>query len=247
MRAARAIAVAALLASSGAAAEEDVLQTVRAGLKQLAGTTPVKVAIERAVTVDRKDRPLEVGRINIAASGGPEGTAIRYPAALLEAMRQERADPDPDKPKPYRRTLEDFDAIDVGDLLNGASSLLSDLDGATLKGVVAEDYAGTAAQRLDLDLVVRTSKADSKWMKRASRTMKLWVTPDGVPLGSESTAEFQVGLLFFTFDGAETRTLTYSRTGDRLLVLRRQYRFDGQGLGEDQHNQSDTTLRLQGS
>jgi len=234
-----------LLLAAGAANAEDPLEPVRAALKQFAGQAPVRATLERAVTSERKDRPLEAGRTTLDISAGPEGISIGYPADLLEQIRAERADPDPEKADPAQRTLENFEATDVADLLNSPTGLLRDLEGAVVKGASAAEYNGQPARLLELELVVRVSKADSKWLKNASRSMKLWTTPEGVPLAEESEAAFTVGLLIFNFNATESRTQTFTRAGDRLLTLRRTSRFDGEGLGESQHTTSETTLRLQ--
>ena len=242
---ARALALAALFIV-GAARAEDPLETVRAALQQFAGKAPVSALLERAVTSERKDRPLEAGRATLEVSAGPDGISIGYPADLLEQLRAERADTDPEKARPAQRTLENFDAIDAAGMLNGATGLLRDLDGAVVKGAGAADYNGQPARLLELELVVRISRADSKWLKHASRSMKLWTTPDGVPLAEESESAFTVGLLIFNFNATESRTQAFAHAGDRLLTLRRTSRFDGEGLGESQHTTSETTLRMVG-
>ena len=220
---------------------------MRAALQQFTGQAPVRATLERAVTSERKDRPLEAGRAVLDVAAGPEGISIGYPAGLLEQLRAERADPDPEKAQPARRTLENFDATDVAHVLNGSTGLLRDLDGAVVKSTADVEHGGRPARLLELELVVRVSKADRKWLKTASRSMKLWTTPEGVPLAEESESSYVVGLLIFTFEATDVRTQTFARSGDRLLTLRRTSRFDGEGLGESQHTTSETILRLQGS
>lgn len=239
------LAALALLATGAAHAAPDTLETVRDALRQLNGHAPISATLERAVTIERKDRPLEAGRATLRIAAGADGISVAYPPSVLEPLRRERADTDPENPKPMRQTLQDFDAIDVADMLNGAPGLLSDLEGATLKGDTAVELEGRPARLLELDLVLRVSKADSKWVKRANRSMKLWVTPDGMPLATERQGEYVVGLLIFTFDAREARSESYARTGDRLVTLRRTMNFDGEGFGESQHTYSETTLRLQ--
>ena len=242
--AARALAAACLLLAGAARAGEDPLAAVRNALQQLGGSTPVKASLERAVTSERKDRPLEAGRVKLDVLAGLSGISLQYPATLLEQIRAEKALTDPEKAKPITRTLEGFDAIDVAALLNGATSLLSEIEGATLKSETTADYQGQTARLLDLDLVVRTSKANSKWLKSASSTMRLWIRPDGVPLAAETEFNFRAGILMFTFDGKDVETHAYSRVGDRLVAYRYTTRFDGDGLGESQHFWSETILKL---
>ena len=242
--AARALAAACLLLAGAARAGEDPLAAVRSALQQLGGSTPVKASLERAVTSERKDRPLEAGRVKLDVLAGLSGISLQYPATLLEQIRAEKALTDPEKAKPITRTLEGFDAIDVAALLNGATSLLSEIEGATLKSETTADYQGQTARLLDLDLVVRTSKANSKWLKSASSTMRLWIRPDGVPLAAETEFNFRAGILMFTFDGKDVETHAYSRVGDRLVAYRYTTRFDGDGLGESQHFWSETILKL---
>lgn len=237
---------AALLLLAGAAhAADDPLDAVRSALQQLGGTAPIKATLERAVTSDRKGRPLEAGRVNLDVLSGPSGISLQYPAALLAQIRAERAQTDPEKARPTTRTLEGFDAIDVAALLNGATGLLSDLEGATVRSDSTVDYQGQKARQLELELVVRTSKANRKWLKSATSTMRLWLTPESVPLAAESEFTFRAGLLIFNFDGKEVETHAYTRMRDRLVALRYTTRFDGDGLGESTHNWSETTLHLQ--
>ncbi|HUR39981.1 MAG TPA: hypothetical protein VM240_02330 [Verrucomicrobiae bacterium] len=241
-----AIIAAALLATFAgiARAGDDALEQVRAALRELPGTAAVRATVTRSFTSERKERPLEAGRAQIEVMAGPDGISLNYPAGLLAEVRAERAQRDPEQAKPATRTLENFEATDVADLLNRATGLTTDLDGATLQGVTEEERDGRPARRLDLDLVVRTSKADSKWVKTSSRKMKLWVTPEGLPLATESEFNMRVGLLMFNFDARDVRTETFGRAGDRLITQRLATRFDGEGLGESQHTHSDVTLAL---
>ena len=240
----RGLAAAALLAAGAAQAQADPLETVRAALRQFTGTGPVKASLDRAVTWERKDRPLEAGRVTLEVAAGRQGTTISYPAALLAQLQTERANPDPDRARPARRTLENFDVTDVADLLNAAPALLTDLDGATLKADTAVEHEGRPARLLELDLVVHVSKADQKWVKSSTRSMKLWITPEGVPLAEQTEGEYVVGLLFFTFDARDSRSQAFRAAGDRLVSVRRQSRYDGEGLGESQHHESEMSLRL---
>jgi hypothetical protein len=242
----RLLSAAALLACGTVHAEGDPLDAVRATLRQFAGTTPVKAQLERAITWERKDRPLEAGRVTLEVSAGRDGASVDYPAALLAQLQAERSDPDPDRPKPSRRTLENFDVSDVADMLNAAPGLLNDLDGATLKSDTAVEYQGRPARLLELDLLMHISKADRKWLKSSARSMKLWVTPEGLPLAEQSEAAYSVGLLVFTFDARDSSAHSYAPMGDRLVVLKRSARYDGEGLGESQHQQSEMELRLSG-
>jgi hypothetical protein len=217
---------------------------VRAALRQLAGDVPIEATLDRSVTSDRKDRPHEEGRAKLDASAGPRGISIGYPPGLLAQFRAERADTDPEKPHPARRTLENFDATNVEDLLNSATGLLRNLEGAALKEVRDVDYKGQPARLLDLELVPRVSKADRKWLKRAAYSMRLWIAPDGVPLSAESEFVFRAGLLIFNFDGKDVEARAYGRVGDRLVTLRHTERFDGEGFGESQHTYAETTLAV---
>lgn len=240
-----ALGLAALLASGGAGAEPDALEDLRTTLRQFTGRAALKATLERAVTSERKDRPIEAGRVTLEVSAGPGGISVDYPAGLLEQIRTERVETDPEKPRPVRRTLDGFDAIDVADMLNAAAGLLSDLDGAVLKGAAEAEYQGQPARVLELELPARISKADRKWLKSSRHTLKLWTGTDGVPLAAESDFSFTVGLLIFTFEARELRTQAFARVHDRLVALHRATVFDGEGLGESQHIASDTTLRLQ--
>jgi hypothetical protein len=237
-------AVALALLVPAAAAASDPLEAVRGALRQFAGTTPVTATLERSVTSERKDRPLEAGRVTLRVTAGPQGISIGYPDELLGQIRAERAQTDPEQPRPARRTLQDFDAADAADMLNSAVGLLGDLEGATLGRETASEHGGRPARLLELELPVRISKADRKWLKHASHAMKLWVDGDGVPLAAESSFSFSVGLLIFTFEARDFRTQVFGRAGDRLVALHRTSRFDGEGLGESQHTQSETRLRL---
>lgn len=244
-----AFAAVALLAAGVARADAapDALEALRATLRGFATTAPVRATMERSVTSDRKGRPLEAGRVTLRVAAGRDGITMGYPPDVLAQLAAERANTDPEKAEPMRRTLENFDASDVAEMLDAAAGLLSDLEGAVLKQASDTEYEGKPARLLELDLVVRVNKANSKWLKTAARTMKLWLTPEGQPLAAESTGVFTVGLLIFTFDATDSRLQTFARVGDRLVALRRTTRFDGEGLGEAQHLTSDTVMKLQGS
>lgn len=237
----------ALALAAPAHAQPDCLDGVRGVLRGFAGSSPLQASLQRAVTHERKDRPLESGRVDLEVVAGPEGLHLLYPDALLERIRAERAQTDPEKPQPTVRTIEGFDAIDVAALANGAPALLHEIEDATCRDDTPDTYIGRPVRRLDLDLKVRTSKANSKWFKSAISTMRLWVTADNVPLAAESEFDFRVGFLMFTYDGKDVETHEYLVRADRLIATRYVVRFDGDGLGESQHNWSETTLHLTGS
>src|SRR5689334_17054255 len=238
--------LAALLAVGPACAQAaGGLETLREALRRLAGTTAVSATLERSVVADRKDRPHEEGRMTLEITAAADRLSIGYPDELLAQLRAERAATDPDRPRPAERVLLGFDVADVSNLLHNAPGLLADLDGATLLADGATDWQGQPARLLELELVNRTSKADSKWMKRQRRTLKVWTTAEGVPLAADSEYVFRAGFLIFNFDGKEVRSRRYALVGDRLVVTSVTSQFDGEGFGEQEHSRSETTLRLQ--
>lgn len=222
----------------------DGLELVRGALRQFTGTAPVQALVDRSIKNQRKDRAPEEGLAQLEVSAGSRGISIGYPPPLLERIRAERASTDPEAPKPARATLDEFDVADVADVLNRAVGMLSDLDGARVTGDVAATWGNGPARQLDFELVIRTSKADGKWVKSATHTMRLWVTPEGVPLASESALDITVGFLVFTFDAKSRRNETFARIGDRLVAVRQSAQFDGEGLGESTHNRTETTVKL---
>ena len=243
----RCIAAAALcLLGLGQAQAADSLDALRASLRGLPSSTPVTATVERFVSSQRKDRPLTEGRVVLDVNAGSSGLSIAYPPALLAQLEAERAELDPEKPRTALNVLLGFDIADIASLLNHAHALLRDLEGARLIAESNTDWQGQKAQLLELDLVVRTSKADSKWIKSQRRSMKLWVTPEGLPLASEDQQVVRVGFLFLNFDATNQNNSRYLRAGDRLVVAQTTNRFEGEGLGEEQRTRSETSVRVPG-
>lgn len=228
------------LAANSAAA--DRLDSVRETLRGLPGTSPVSASLTRQFVFDKTGKAHEEGTAKIALSADAEGLRMSFPAVEMGRAEAEMQELDAEKPQSMSRTLNSIDMTEVAAALNGASSLSRELVGAKLLSESTVTYRGAPAQLLELQLILRMAKADLKHVKESSSTLKLWLAPDGTPLGSERKTAVKMRIMLVGIEANEFHSRQFERKGNRLVTVRDEKRMETAGFGEESKEKRVTEI-----
>jgi hypothetical protein len=229
----------------------DALAELRAALAKLNGREPIHATIETQVFSETKEDGKtipEQGKGTIQVEDGPEGLRVTFPVAFLERgaeeARQHRADPE--RPTPTQTVLREINATDLSEALSFAGSLATRISHAKLTLERPEAVAGRPAKLVVLTAPLAVPEAERKHIKDSKVTLKVWLSPDGVPLVAESLTEIKVGLLFLTFTTESRDHWDLVRVGNRLVVTRRHQETNGAGLGQEFHRRVTEVVSVEG-
>lgn len=238
------------LLALGAEPAPDALAAVQAALAGLAARTPVQARFTHRYEVrsgEGKELRTHQGTVTGEVAEGPGGLELRWGTALLEQAREEahRHAADPEARTPIRDGIAELDAMELSRRLDVAGDLRDALAGARVLEDRPEPLDGAPARLLVLRLEPALSARDRKYVKEAEATARLWLGPDGVPLGAERRLKTSGrAFLVITFESEERESLRLARVGDRLVAVRHEQERRGQGAGEKGERRSTTTLEL---
>ena len=136
-------------------ANADALTDLRATLAQLGATTPVHGAFEVTSTNKSSDEDQAFqGKASVGFEIDDAGLRVIYPkATLLQAGQEARAEAsDPDRQTPVRSGVGRVHALQLADLLNASSMLMTELLSAQLIESKTATYRGKAARLVALKL-----------------------------------------------------------------------------------------------
>ncbi len=220
---AMALTGAILFAGSGKA---ESLEELRTRLSALRNDQPVRLVVD--VTLEhRGSAPLHLNKNRRRGTAkvqfGPEGAKVvdekwlkdRTFASLWRSAPQ---DEHSDMP------LVDFEV--AREMADPAGALSQALDGA----VVVEDRTDTWHEQTVRLLVLRPAELPAQQEDDSPfvTEMKIWLGPDGIPLGMEKSFEFKLGP---ALKAMERMTFTYQQVGGRLLAEEVRDDFQGSAIG----------------
>jgi len=215
----------------------DALATLTASLERLGAASAVQARLEhrvRFVTSDGAAPPRE-GAVEGQVSAGPEGLTVRWPRALLDrsAAEDRRSATEAEAPTPTRDAMRTVDPLELGSMLDAATTLRLALVGASVLEDRPDERDGAPARLLVLKLRVDLKKRDRKYVKEAEATMRLWLGADGLPIASDAVATLRGrAFLVISFSSEQRERHRYARVGDRLVALERERDEKSEGGGE---------------
>jgi hypothetical protein len=123
---------------------------------------------------------------------------------------------------PLREAMKELDPARIGHLLNQVHTILGIASGAPAEDKV-ETYEGHEAHRLVFRFEPRLSWTEQYYARRKQGQLTVWVTPDGVPLASESKATYEgkTSRMSGRFEGSTIVRTRYALEGSRLRVVDR--------------------------
>lgn len=228
----------------------DPLVDLRATLRRLAGSDPVRATVDFAfsdTTGDEKKPQKQEGNATAVIALDADGLRLTWAPDLLAAARTE-ADNGAGKPKqptPTRDAISRLNAVQLHDYLDAAAELARSLASAKLLTSEDTSWNNQPARLLTLRLEPALSDEDKKVIKEIDGTARLWLAADGTPLAAESSLRLKGRVMMVVgFEHSEKEQYTFGRAGDRLVVATHQRETADSGGGQRARSKTNVTIRL---
>jgi hypothetical protein len=198
-----------------------------AGLRALpppgpvAATLRLDLRLER--TLHRKTASAETS-VTVDVGQDEEGLRVRWSPSVLENVDAEArvADTQSERLAPMREAVKELDPARIAHLLNQVHTLLGLVGGTPVEDRM-ETYEGHEARRLVFKFEPRLSWTEQYYVRHKEGRLTLWVSTDGVPLASESKADYagKTSRVWGRFEGSTIVRTRYAFEGSRLRVAER--------------------------
>ncbi len=225
------------------------LDELRAALRKLPGSEPVKATLEHSFwrqVMDDKKPTVSQGKVSAQLEDGPQGLKVSWARPTLQQAGKEMTaqEREPDRGTPTRTALKNVDPLEVAEALNHAEALLRDLAQAQVTEEKVESWQGHPARLLVLKLTPRIPEQQKKYLKELKVEGKVWIGSDGLPLAFSSSVAYKGSRLFISFEGGNTQELQFARVGNRLVVTRATSEDHNAGFGASQQTKKTTLLTV---
>ena len=239
----------ALLLLAAPALFADTLSDLRGALEHLKGQDPVRAKVEIRTwnkNGEGKKSKERVSAGQVQVEDGPQGLRLGWTAAQMQSARKDAQAKavDPEAATPNLETLKALDAAEASRLLSYADSLGLMLQGAQLLEDKPEAYQGKPARMLLLKPEARFSAEDKDIIKSFEVSLKVWVGPDGIPLGLEKTLRFKGSKFLISFRGSQAESTSLARVGNRLVAMQCTKETSGSGMGMTSQGKTVSNLTL---
>jgi hypothetical protein len=240
----RSFLAAAVVVAAAVPLSADTLADVKAALRNLRGTQPIRAAYETKSANVAKGRffDQDVSTTgNVEARVDDSGITIVYPRALLDRAAAQRDA----KKDDIKQRVADVSATRIAEMLDYAPALSSVLD----RAVVVEDRAGAFNGQPVRLLVMNVKQRDDVRVKTGHVDIKvdrlsLWIGADSIPLYAERVTKFTAGVLFLKAEGQSTEKSTFVRRDDRLVEVKHEHEDQSAGMGQTSHNTETEVITL---
>lgn len=232
----RAATFALLLLS--ATAHADTLADVRAALQTLHGEQPLHASYEVHVTQTGDDAYTSAGAVNVRID--TDGLTITFPPPMLEKLATQ---PARGEGKSSGVRAANVQPSNVAQLLNYAPVLLRQLE----KAKILRDTPAPVNGQLGHVLVVNVPQSINlpKMVKGdVTETLTLFIGADHLPVSSEESSKFSVGVLFLKMDGTAKESMTFAHRDDRLIVTRHAAESQSSGFGQSGRQVESETIAV---
>lgn len=225
----------------------DGLTDLRAALQKMQGGQALRARIEvktRRQGGEKDDQKQSQGVVAVIAEIGPRGLLLNWSPEQIRQSRQVARDQaaDPDAARSGVSALTTLAADDAADLLDYAEPLLLLLEKAVLQEDKPDTYQGKPARLLLLKPDLQMNKEERKAVKSADAALKIWLDPEGLPLGMEQDIKVHASKFFMKFNFSAREVREFQRTAGRLVV--RSASRDNSGAGFGHRNESHTTTTV---
>jgi hypothetical protein len=239
-----------LLSATAGVARADAIADLRQALTPLSGTSSVSAAVE--VQIWSKggfgDGTPEQGRTHFKVRGGPEGISFQFPPSELDRAEAEekRNRINPEEKTPITSALREIDALDAQALLNFAPTLLGYLQRGKVISDKPAQHAGRPARLVTIEVDPPLPKELRKRIREAHYRVTLLLGSDGVPVSGQAALYGKARFLVLSFEHRQSRSWTFARAGDRLLVTSHADRSSGSGFGQKYERRVEVRVRVGG-
>jgi hypothetical protein len=234
----RCLAVAVLLLPSIPLGAETVAD-MRAALSQLRATKPIHVSMDVQRSRKNEGRFANqqfTGSASIDVVEDEAGLRMTFPRAILERADRESREhtTDPRKTTPTLAAINDTQATDVADAVDFAGPFLRLVDTAKKLSETRGMHDGRPVRVVVLKLTPKLPpEATSIFsVKFTEDQMTVWLGDDNIPVAAERIRRGTAGFMFIKGSMTNRSTWTFTRYGDRLVVLRDDTSYAGSGFGQ---------------
>lgn len=211
----------------------DGLSDLRAALQRLPATQPVKATVDCQVwnrTVKDKQPKITQGQIQVKVEEGPAGLKLGWDKAELDHVQAATKAKD-NGPK---QAMDAVGAEQVESLLDAAKDLMDVLEGGKIQEDRMDAWEGRPARLLTvkLDLPSDMDASDRKHLKSYNHVVKIWMAPDGTPLGLSGQEDYKASFFFIGWEQHTKESRTFARAGNRLVTTHDESETNGSGAGQ---------------
>ena len=233
-------------------AHADGITELKNSLAKLQGNSALKAVLE-AKSWNRQGEGKNAEEMQASASvnveDGAHGMQVLYSKDLLSRVQiEERAkEKNPNVKMPVSNTLKEFNSSELRPILSAAANLSHRLETAIFKGEKLDTFNNKPARLLTFDIPVEhLSEKDRKYLKTYEGKLEVWIDSDGVPLASRTTESISGrAFVVISFEVKEDENLLYGVSGDRLFVLKKEWKNLSSGAGERNEMRVTKTLQIQ--
>jgi hypothetical protein len=153
------------------------------------------------------------------------GLRVHWAPSVLNDVDAEAraADREAEHLVPLREAVKELDPARIGHLLNQVHTILGIVKGSPVEDK-PDTYEGHEAHRLVFKFEPRLPWTEQYYARRKEGRLTIWVSPDGVPLASESKASYEgkTSRMSGRFEGSTIVRTRYAFEGSRLRVADRE-------------------------
>lgn len=236
-----------LVLLSAATVRADALSELRQALGALPGGGAVKGRVEIQHWREAgEDKQTSQAQATLRVEDGPDGLRLAFPPPLFRSVLDEsrRQLADPARPIPVRSTLRAVEPDEIHEMLDFAPSLLLYVDYMKVTGDQPDSYQGQPARLLLVQIAPRLPPNVQKYLKSVDADARLWLAPDGTPLGFRNNISYRGSRMLVSFDGTFKDERTLRRVGNRLVVTRHVHEESFSTLGQRGQQRRLATLTL---
>lgn len=202
----------------------DALGDLRASLKRMQGTDPVKATVDyqywRQTSED--GGPVTVqGNVSTRAEDGPQGLRITWDRATLVAadLEQRASALAMVQQAPTAQIMRSLTALDIDEHLNEGATLDRLLLQATQVEARPDTWQGRPATLLVVRLVPLLNPPSlRRAVKEVTAQAQVWLGADGTPLAWRSEVNYKGSRFLIRFQGVQKEEIHYLRSGNRLVA-----------------------------
>jgi hypothetical protein len=229
----------------------DGLSDLKTALSKLNGQTPLKAMVE-VKTWNRQGEGKELeessGNASVTMEESTHGMQILYSKEMLMKLEaEERAkEKDPKAKTPTLAASGDVNSSSLRPLMSAAGTLQRSIDKAVFKSEKNDSFNGKPARVLSFELSIdKLNERDRKYLKKLEGGLDVWIAADGTPLASRYTQMIHGrAFVVISFDMKNEEETVFGVSGDHLLVMRKESKNSGSGMGEKGESKTVKTLQV---
>lgn len=232
-------------------AHADGLTDLKAALAKLQGQSNLKAQLEIKST-DRKSEGKKmhdvVGQANLGLESNQFGFHLSYSKETIAQMDQEERnkEADPKKKTPTIKAISSISNSSLRQMISASGQLSRSVDNAIFKSEKVDNYNGKPARLLSFDLSIeKLDPSEREAIKKYEGTLEVWIAADGTPLASKMRHQKSIrAMLVISFEEKTEIEQVYGVAGDHLLIVHKESRQHGEGMGEKGDMSTVTKLQV---